>query len=53
MRSIIWVRNAVSVLKIKPAREIGRQKYFNPSTLGVLSEHLEKMSDRRRSNINE
>lgn len=40
-RSVNWVRQAVSNLKIKHSRVVDRAKYFDPQVLDQLSEHLE------------
>lgn len=44
-RSIYWVRTAVSSLKMKPARTIGRAKYFSNDHLNILSNYLEGTGD--------
>jgi len=43
-RSIQWCRQAVSNLKIKPARKIGRVKYFDKVTVDILTDHADKCS---------
>ena len=50
-KSIDWVRRAVSNLKIKPAREIQRVKYFSTDALNVLSEHSDVTGDTRRKGV--
>jgi hypothetical protein len=39
-KSVVWVRHAVGVFKLKPEREIGRLRYFNQETLARLSEYV-------------
>lgn len=45
-KSIDWVRRAANNLKIKPARSIGRIKYFNTDALNLLSEHLDMVTEK-------
>lgn len=40
-RSIVWVRMAVSKLKIKPTRVITRLRYFDENTVNRLADYLE------------
>lgn len=47
-RSILWVRNAVSKLKIKPAKQISNKKYFSQDAFEKLMDHVDYMKDRRR-----
>jgi len=43
-RSTQWCRQAISNLKIKPARTIGRVKYFDKVTIDILIDHADKCS---------
>jgi len=45
LKSVSWTRHAVNALKIKPNRVIRQQKFFDPSTLNILADHLNKISE--------
>lgn len=45
MKSISWVRHTVADLKIKEARMIKQQKYFDQAALNRLASHLDKVSE--------
>jgi len=47
-RSVNWCRQTACNLKIKPARTIGRVKYFDKVTVDILTDHLDKVTDRRK-----
>lgn len=47
-RSIVWVRMAVSKLRIKPTRVINRARYFDEEILNRLADHLEEVSERKK-----
>lgn len=40
-RSVVWVRTAISNLKIKHKRLLDRAKYFDPDVANILADHLE------------
>lgn len=45
LRSMTWVRKATNLLKLKPKRSIGRQKYFDPAVLNILLDHSNKTNE--------
>ena len=47
-KSIIWVRIAVSKLKLKPSKEIKRIKYFDKDVLARLSSYNDEKAESKR-----
>lgn len=47
VRSVVWVRKAVSAKRLKHKRIIRQRKYFEEGVIDILADHISKVSDKK------